>query len=74
MRSLREIDAVLLLELLGELVDDALVEVLAAEVRVAARRLHAEDAARDLEDRDVERAAAEVVDGDALRAPVLSSP
>src|SRR6202012_3666070 len=44
----------------------AKVEVLAAEVRVAVRRLDAEDAFLDLEDRDIERAAAEVVDGDAL--------
>jgi hypothetical protein len=43
-------------------VDQALVEVVAAEVRVAVGRLHLEHAVADLEDRDVERAAAEVVD------------
>ncbi len=42
------------------------VEVLAAEVRVAAGRLDAEHAVLDLEDRDVEGAAAEIVDGDHL--------
>ena len=69
MLVLAQVDAVLLRELLGEAVDDAAVEVLAAEVRVAVRRLDAEDAVADLEDRDVERAAAEVVDGDALGRP-----
>ena len=47
-------------------VDDALVEVVAAEVRVAVGRLDLDDALADFEDRDVERAAAEVVDGDRL--------
>ena len=46
-------------------VDDSIVEVLASEERVAAGRPDLEDAAADLEDRDVEGAAAEVVDGDA---------
>ncbi len=46
--------------------EDDLIEILAAEVGVAAGRLDAEDAAGDVEDRDVERAAAEVVDGDGL--------
>jgi hypothetical protein len=40
--------------------------VVAAEVRVAVGRLHLDDALAHLEDRDVERAAAEVVDGDRL--------
>jgi hypothetical protein len=39
-----------------------MVEVVAAERRVAVRREHFEHAARELEDRDVERAAAEIVD------------
>ena len=47
-------------------VDDALIEVVAAEVRVAVGRLDLDDAFADFEDRDVERAAAEVVDGDRL--------
>ena len=63
-RSLRQVDAVALLELGREPLDDAIVEVVAAEVRVAVGRLHLDDALADLEHRDVERAAAEVVDGD----------
>jgi hypothetical protein len=63
-----EIDARFLLELGDDVVDEPLVEVLAAEERVAVRREHFElllavDVG-DLDDRDVERAAAEVVDGD----------
>ena len=46
--------------------DDAIVEVVAAEVRVAVGRLHLDDAFAHFEHRDVERAAAEVVDGDRL--------
>ena len=53
-----------LLELVGEPVDDALVEVVAAEVRVAVRALAPRTRHRQVEDRDVERPAAEVVDGD----------
>ena len=63
---LRQVDALVLLELGQEPLDDALVEVVAAEVRVAVGRLDLEDALAELEDRDVERAAAEVVDGDLL--------
>ena len=44
------------------------VDVVAAERAVAAGRLHLEDAVVELEDRDVERAAAEVVDGERARA------
>ena len=43
-----------------EVIDDDLVEVFAAEVGVAVGGLHLEDALAELEDRDVERAAAEV--------------
>ena len=47
---------------------DAVIEIVAAQRGVAVGREHLEHAARELEDRDVERAAAEVVDGiDALR-------
>ena len=63
---LREVDALFLFELADDPVDDSLIEVVAAEVRVAVGRLHFDDAFADLEDRDVERAAAEVVDGDQL--------
>src|SRR5438874_2041437 len=54
-----EIDALVLLELVDEPIDDPLIEVVATEVGVAVRRLHLEDAFAELQDRDVERAAAE---------------
>src|SRR5258705_12806259 len=43
--------------------DDALIEIVTAEVRVAVGPLPLADPLADLENRDVERAAAEVVDG-----------
>ena len=58
------IDAGLLREGVGHPGDDPLVEVLAAEERVAGGREDLVDPFREAEDRDVERAAAEVVDGD----------
>ena len=66
-----QVDALLLLELVGEIVDDLLVEVLAAEEGVAVGRLDLEHAVADLEDRDVEGAAAEVVDRDRAGALLL---
>ena len=63
---LAEIDALVLLELGDDPVDDPLIEVVAAEVRVAVGRLDLDHAFADFEDRDVERAAAEVVDRDGL--------
>ena len=63
---LRQVHPLVALELGQQPVDDALVEVVAAEVGVAVGRLDLEDAVAELEDRDVERAAAEVVDGDLL--------
>ena len=69
-RVLGEVDALVALELADDPVDHALVEVVAAEVRVAVRRLHLELARAfdvvQLEDRDVVRAAAEIEDGDLL--------
>ena len=61
---LAQVDAGLALEALDQPVHDPLVEVLAAEVGVAGRGAHFEEPLRELEDRDVEGAAAEVVDGD----------
>ena len=63
---LAQVDAVVLLELVGQVVDQDDVEVLAAEEGVAVGRLDLEHAVADLEDRDVERAAAKVIDGDRL--------
>ena len=50
----------------SSVLDDAAVEVLAAQERVAGRREHLDHALAHLEDRDVEGAAAEVVDRDLL--------
>ncbi|EGD00055.1 putative NAD-specific glutamate dehydrogenase encoded in antisense gene pair with dnaKJ [Burkholderia sp. TJI49] len=65
---LRQVDALLLLELADDVIDDALVEVLAAEERVAVGRQHFElhfaVDVRDLDDRHVEGTAAEVIHGD----------
>ena len=47
-----------------ELLGERAVHVVAAERAVAAGRLHLEDAVVEDEDRDVERAAAEIVDGE----------
>ena len=66
-----QVDALVLLELGDHPVDDRLVEVVAAEVVVAVRGLHLEDAVAKLEDRDVERAAAEVEDEDRLVGALL---
>ncbi len=67
----QQIDGVLLFELRREIFDDALVEVLAAEEGVAVRRLHLEHAVADLEDRNIEGAAAEVIDRDGLAFRLL---
>ena len=63
---LRQVDALVALELRREPVDDRLVEVVAAEVVVTRGRLDLEHAVADLEHRHVERAAAEVEDEDRL--------
>ena len=69
-RILGEVDALVALELADDPVDDALVEVVAAQVRVAVGRLHLELARAfdvvQLEHRDVVRAAAQVEHGDLL--------
>ncbi len=66
-----QVDALLLFELIGEIVDDALVEILAAEEGVAVGRLDLEHAVADLQHRDVEGAAAEVIDRDDAAALLL---
>ena len=61
---LRKIDALFLLEFGDDPVHHALVDVVAAEVGVTVCRFHFHHAVAHFEDRDVERAAAEVIDGD----------
>jgi hypothetical protein len=63
---LRQVDPLLFLELGDDPVDQLGVQIVAAEVRVAVGRLDLHDPFADLEDRDVERPAAEVEDGDGL--------
>merc|ERR1719191_1556138 len=58
--------AALLVEDLDEVLHDALVEVLASQVRVAVGRHNLEDAVVDRKQRNVERATAKVVDKDVL--------
>ena len=72
-RVLAQIDAVLLLELAGDVVDQRLVEIVAAQVRIAVGADDLEDlglvaiaAAGHLQHRHVERAAAEVEHDDLL--------
>ena len=62
----RKVDAVVLLELGNHPVDDAMVEIVAAEMGVAVGRLDLENAVAQLEDRHIESAAAEVEDEDRL--------
>src|SRR5690606_18786869 len=63
-----QIDAVLHLELFHKPADDALIEVVAAQVVVAAGGLDLKDPVADLKDRDVKRTAAQVEDEDGLVA------
>ena len=63
-----QIDAVLFLEFVGQVIDQALVEIFAAQERVAVGGLHLEHAVADFEHRNVERAAAKVVDRDGAGA------
>ena len=59
-----EIDAVGLLELRDHPVDDALIQIVTAKMRVTVGRLHLDDPFTDLENRNVERATTEVIDRD----------
>ena len=62
LRVVAQVDAVVLLELVGQVVDEPAVEVVAAEVGVARGGAHLDHAVADVEDAHVERAAAEVED------------
>ena len=61
-----QIDALVLLELVSNPVDDALIEIIAAEVRIAIGRFHFENAIAQFEDRDIEGAATQVEHRDQL--------
>ena len=61
-----EVDAVRFFELCHGVFHDALVEVVAAEAGIAAGGQHRKGAVFDLDDGDVEGAAAEVIDQDLL--------
>ena len=74
LRVLAQVDAVVLLELVGEVVDDPAVEVVAAQMGVARGRPDLDDPVADVEDADVEGAAAEVEDEDGLVAPSCPCP
>ncbi len=68
-----QVNALLLLELVGEVVDQTHVEVFTAKEGVAVGRLHFEHAVADLEDRDVEGTTAEVVNGDLLTVVLVQT-
>ena len=54
------------LELADQPVHNALVEIIAAQMRIAVGRLHLDDAFANFQNRNIERAAAEVVHGNGL--------
>src|SRR5438132_8200391 len=68
-----QIDPLLLFELVGQIVDNALIEILAAEKGVAIGRLHLEDAFSAVEDRNIKGSAAEVINRD-FAASLLFEP
>ena len=59
-----QVDSLVLLELVGQVVDDPQVKVLATQMGIPVGRLDFEDALANLENRDVEGAAAQIEDGD----------
>ena len=62
-RILPQVDAVLVTEFLGQPVDDLVVEVITAQVRITVGGLHFEDAVAEFQDGDIERTATEVEHG-----------
>ncbi len=66
-----EVDSLGRFELVDQPPDDTLVEVVPAEMRIAVGRFNLENAVADLENRDVEGAAAQVKDRDRLVLALL---
>ncbi len=64
---LAQVDAVFFLELVGQIADQAHVEIFTAEERVAIGGLHLEHAIADFEHGDIERAAAKVINRNRAR-------
>lgn len=69
--SSTQVDLVFGLEGLGHVVDQHVVEVVAAQVRIAVGRLHLEHAIAQFQNRDIERTAAQVVHGNLHIAVLL---
>ena len=63
-RVLAQIHVVLGFECLGHIIDQHMVEIIAAQVRIAVGRFHFEHAVAQLQDRNIERTAAQVEDSD----------
>ena len=61
-----QIDPLVFFEFIGQIIDEPQVEVLATEVGVAVGGLDLEDPFADLQDADIESAAAQVENGDLL--------
>ncbi len=68
-----QVDAFLGLELVGQELDDLGVEILAAEEGVAVGRLHFEHTVADFQHRDVERAAAKIINRDRLAVVLVEA-
>ena len=63
-RIFTQVDAVGLLEFVGNIFHEPLIEVVAAEMRVAIRRLHFKHTITEFKNRDIERSATEIEHGD----------
>ena len=68
-RRLAEVDAVLLAEGIADVIEQELIEVVAAKLGVAVAGEDLHDAVLDLGDGDVERAASQVIDEQAFAVP-----